>query len=189
MRLSVITPTCGRLSLRKTLHSVKPQLCDGDEHIVIGDGPQWAARQLCKEFGAVYFQGPATGQYGNAQRDLGIGQAHGDYLLFCDDDDILTPSALEHVRTTAQAHEGDPLIYRFQVATGELLWREQRLYPMNVGGAMMVLPNNPGRLGSWNRHAYLGVLSDYGFIADTLQHYPSKRWHWIDYALMQIGTR
>ncbi len=189
MRLSIITPTRGRLSLRKTLESIKPQLRDGDEHIVVGDGPQVAARYMAKEFGATYYQGPATAQYGNAQRDLAISKAHGDYLLFCDDDDRLTESALEHVRATATAYAGDPLIYRFQVATGALLWRDPSLYPMNVGGAMLALPNNPARLGSWQRHAYLGILSDYGFIADTLQHYPQEHWRWVDHVLMQIGTR
>ena len=59
MHLTVITPTIGRASLRATLDSIAPQLLDGDEHLVIGDGMQPPAAVMCAEYDrAIYATGP-----------------------------------------------------------------------------------------------------------------------------------
>lgn len=172
IRLSVITPTVGRLSLAATLSSVAAQLAPGDEHIVIGDGPQPRAYQACKGFGVRYITGPATGAWGNAQRDYASARATGDYLLFCDDDDVLFPGALDAVRNAAR---GYPLMFKMRSHEGYERWIERgKLEPCHVGGAMFVPPNDGTKLGKWAEGD--GKLSDYAFIMSTMSHYDELDW-------------
>ena len=70
------------------------QLRLGDEHIVVGDGPQPARRAICSEF-VSYHDGPISGSWGTAQQRHGASVSGGDWLLFCDDDDVFTPGALD----------------------------------------------------------------------------------------------
>lgn len=136
MRLTVITPTKGRDSLRATLASITPQLEDGDEYLVIGDGPQPVAAALCAEFGVTYHDGPLCHTYGATQRDYGIALAAGDWLAFCDDDDTFTPDALALIRT---AVERVPHLFRMQSPRG-VLWERQQVREGNVGTPMLVTP-------------------------------------------------
>lgn len=129
MRLTVITPTKGRDSLRDTLASIAPQLAPGDEHLVIGDGPQPGAAALCGLFGARYYDGPLCHTYGNAQRDYGISLATGDWLAFCDDDDTFTPGALDAIRSI-QVRK--PHIFRMETPRG-ILWEHEQVQEGNVG--------------------------------------------------------
>lgn len=140
MRLSVITPTVARPSLRETLASVAGQLLPGDEHLVIGDGPRPVARQMCAAFGASYHDGPATQSYGTAQRDFAIGIAAGDWLLFCDDDDLLAPGALATVRAAIDEQPSTPLVFRMRTYHAGILWRWQVVAHGNVGTPMIVTP-------------------------------------------------
>lgn len=138
--LTVVTPTVARESLRKTLASIAPQLEPGDEHIVIGDGPQPAAAAMCAEFGARYLCGPVSHSYGTAQRDYGIANASGEYIAFCDDDDVLTPDALATVRAAIAEHPGVPLLFRMSAPFLGLLWADREVREGNVGTPMLVTP-------------------------------------------------
>ena len=69
----VDAPVChnahrARDSLRETLASIAPQLRLGDEHIVVGDGPQPAAAAICSEFVVSHHDGPISGSWGTAWR-------------------------------------------------------------------------------------------------------------------------
>ena len=51
-RFSIIVPTCGRRSLGRTLESIRRQaLVDGDEVLLITDGPQPLAMDLFRASG------------------------------------------------------------------------------------------------------------------------------------------
>ena len=156
MRLSVITPTIGRASLRDTLASVAPQLRRGDEHIIIGDGVQPDARAMCAEFVVSYQDGPLSRSWGTAQRDYAISVAAGDWLLFCDDDDVMTPDALETVRAVVVDNPGKPHIFRMRRSLyGDELWADREIREGNVGTPMIVTPRFPD-LPKWvdTYHAY-----------------------------------
>lgn len=146
--LSIITPTVGRDTLLATLDSVNSQLGRYDEHIVIGDGPQPWARQLCSTYKRTrYLQTDnVTAHWGNEQRDLGIASAKGDYVMFCDDDDVLTEDALKLAKTAIAEAEGALFIFQMQLygynwcGPGHVLWRDQQIRDGNVGTLMLVAP-------------------------------------------------
>ena len=141
MRLSVITPTIGRQTLYRTLASIAPQLRDGDEHLVIGDGEQPAAAAICREFAVSCHAGPVSGSYGTAQRDYGASIARGDWLLFCDDDDTYTPDALDNVRRAIADNPDTPHIFRMQRPRwADTLWAVPAVFEGNVGTPMIVTP-------------------------------------------------
>lgn len=140
MTLTVITPTVGRASLRNTLASIAPQLRAGDEHIVIGDGHQPDAAEICSEFVVSYYHGPASRTYGTLQRDCGIKMARGEYVAFCDDDDVFTPDALDTIRAAIAEHPGTPLLFRMATPTLGILWADREVREGNVGTPMIVTP-------------------------------------------------
>lgn len=143
MRLTIITPTIGRASLADALASVDEQLLPGDEHLVIGDGPQPVAAKICVGFAAAYCDGPESWSYGTVQRDHGIAMAHGDYLLFLDDDDLFMPDALEIVRAAIAEHPDTPLLFRMSTPHSGVLWRTPVVAEGNVGTPMLVTPRYP----------------------------------------------
>lgn len=98
--ISVITPTFGRTTIRACLESVVPQLQEGDEYIVVGDGPCPNSRAICAEFPrATYLETEAhVGDYGCTPIDFGIAHAKGDYVMFLGDDNLPTPDALAIVK-------------------------------------------------------------------------------------------
>ena len=164
MRLTVITPTVGRDSLRATLASIAPQLHDGDEHIVIGDGVQPRAAEMCAEYGASYQDGPQTHNYGAAQRDVGISLARGDWLLFCDDDDTFTPDALATVRQVVVDNPTMPHLFRMRYrASGVVLWQDDIVCEGNVGTPMIVVPTCL-ELPAWSDGHPVAYTSDHRFI-------------------------
>lgn len=164
MRLTVITPTVGRDSLRATLASIAPQLHDGDEHIVIGDGVQPRAAEMCAEYGAIYHDGPQTHDYGAAQRDVGMALAQGDWLLFCDDDDTFTPGALATVRQVVVDNPTMPHLFRMRYrASGVVLWQDDVVCEGNVGTPMIVVPTCL-ELPAWSDGHPVAYTSDHRFI-------------------------
>lgn len=174
--ITVITPTIGRLSLRRTLVSVAEQMGNADEHIVIGDGPQVEARAMCHDFERVrYIQGPRTNHYGNAQRDVATAQARGDYLLFCDDDDRLADGALEAVRDAALATPDMPLAFRMQTSK-VTVWHQQILRPGNVGGGQFVVPRVAVKLPLWVNGDEWHQYSDFAYILQAVKAFGGVEW-------------
>ena len=164
MRLTVITPTLARPSLCDTLASIAPQLHDGDEHLVIGDGAQPRAAEMCAEYGASYQDGPRTHNYGAAQRDVGMVLAQGDWLLFCDDDDTFTPDALATVRQVVVDNPITPHLFRMRYrAGGGSLWRDEVVREGNVGTPMIVVPAGLV-LPAWSDGHPVAYTSDHRFI-------------------------
>lgn len=173
MRLTVITPTIGRRSLLDTLLSIYKQLASGDEHLVVGDGKQPEAAAMCASFGATYHDGPVSHDYGNSQRDYAATLATGDYLLYCDDDDTLTPDALALVREAVQAEPGIPHVFRMRHPTFNVLWIRPALVPGNVGTPMFVVPRD-SRLALWNDGYPDTYQGDYRFISRTVANHGGR---------------
>jgi hypothetical protein len=152
--------------------TLKRDIGQNDEVLVIGDGPVRLASELCG-FADGRFQyheyGP-TGHWGNAQRDYGMYHAKKQFLMFADDDDDYAEGVLcGSVREALATALDRPHVFRRKEGPAEVIGPEiSAKSAWSVGGALFVPPNIPGKLGSWN--SQLGEQDAY-FILGTLAHY------------------
>jgi hypothetical protein len=132
----------GRRSLQETFASISPQLEWGDEIIVTKLETPW----------------------GHRARDLAMPRASGTHLMFCDDDDIYAPDALQTVRGKVC---GNPhRVHLFAMKLGETVYEPDEPVTIGrVGTPMIVVPNVPEKLGSWGTTTYEG---DWEFLSSTL---------------------
>lgn len=168
--ITVITPTIGRDSLEKMFLQLHPQLSPGDEHLVIGDGPQPNAEKIVDKVKSPYvryWEFPLIMNYGNPQRNQAISHAVGDYLMFVDDDDQVPPGAIDKVKKAAEANPGKILMFRMQHPPGPL-WVRKELACGNVSGQMFICPNVKGKVGRWSTH----YSADFDFMTSTVALYP-----------------
>lgn len=167
--ISIITPTIGRQSLRPMLQRVLVQLKDGDEVLVIGDGPQPNAKKIVDEYKHAlvrYWESEPIHNYGNPQRNTAVEEAKGDYLLFVDDDDMPSPHALSVIRNVAQQFPEKPLMFKMMHCGWEL-WKQPKVEQGNISGQMFVTPNVKGKVGKWSGR----YEADFDFVSSTLHLY------------------
>ena len=165
-------PTIGRASLHGVLTDLLPQLGESDQVLVVGDGRQPRAEKIClklKDKRIVYFEHGPDHAWGHPQRNVAMKRATGTHLLSYDDDDVILPDALGHIRTAIGHFPDRPLIFRMHHRS-EVLWKDRSLKAGNVSTQMMVVPNVAGRLGEWGR-PYEGDLE---FLKSTIELYPEK---------------
>lgn len=168
--VSVITPTIGRPSLLEMLKALVPQLAPGDEVLVVGDGPQPAAREMVEGLASpyvIYWETEPLHVWGNPQRNRAIERATGDRLAFIDDDDMPLPDCIATIKKASDENPGRPLMFKM-LHLGALLWRERKVELGNVSGQMFIAPNVKGRLGRWTDQ----YAADLDFIQSTLALYP-----------------
>jgi len=151
--LSIIIPTLGRRTLRRTLRTIASQdtFADDIEVLVVGDGPRPAARaQFEAEAAAhqnwVYLEhGPEPG-WGHSQRMAALSRARGRYVMFINDDDGYAPGALAVIRTAMDEHPGRIVIFKMD-RIGILYWRRAELRP----GDVSALPSQRQTMYNWRR--------------------------------------
>lgn len=174
--LSIIIPTLGRPSLKRTLSSIEPQLAPQDEVLVISDGPRPWTRAMVMPFGKSFRfleTVSAASDYGCSPRNLGMQSATGDYLAFMDDDDVYLEGAFAAMRAAMDAHYEKLFIFRMK-HQGSILWAEPELRLNNISTQMFCFPNREGRLGRWrmNPETESGRGDDYLFARDTAARWP-----------------
>ncbi|HUU84192.1 MAG TPA: glycosyltransferase, partial [Phycisphaerae bacterium] len=151
--LSIIVPTIGRPSLKRTLDSIRSQqLVDGDEVLVVQDGPpEEATRRMFEESGLpgrYLALDRHYGDFGATPRNYGMSQARGENLGFMDDDDTYKPDALAAIRRAIARHPGRPLMFRMErPGWDSTLWASQIVRYANVSTPMFVVPNRSNQLG------------------------------------------
>jgi glycosyltransferase involved in cell wall biosynthesis len=173
MSLSVIMPTIGRGSLDRAVKSVVPQLLDGDELVVIGDGPRPNARAVVENRPRVrYDETPLTLCWGHAQRNHGMKIALGTHLAWLDDDDIWLPGARREIQKATVAHPNTPIFFRMQ-HRNSVIWRSKEVLVGNVSTQIFVFPNLSDKLPEWGRHPETkdGGGGDFLFAAETVRRY------------------
>lgn len=178
--LSIIIPTIGRPTLKRTLESIrKQQLVEGDEVIVVQDGP--AVQEVRRVIeasglpGRYLFLDRHYADFGATPRNHGMTRARGEYLAFHDDDDIYRPGAFAAIRAAATRQPGRPLMFRNWVKVlGRTRWEDKTVRPVNVGTPMFITPKDFGRLTVWPSHRG----SDFGFICNTLRKWPAGSVAW-----------
>lgn len=181
--LSILIPTRGGGDLSYVFQTITTQeLIDGDEVLVIGDGPQpQIAEQinaLGKPFRYAHTAQP-TGDYGHSQLNYGLELARGEYIMGTDDDDGYLPRAIESVRAALMESPGRPHLFKFWSNDRYLVWNEARgkkIEETFVGGHNLVIPNVEGKNGNFPPR-YRG---DFDWIKSVLANYAEKDWVWRD---------
>jgi hypothetical protein len=75
--------------------------------------------------------------------------ARGNHLAFMDDDDVYIPGHRALMQQAIDKHPRQPVIFRMAYPDGWVLWSTPDLQCGNVSTQMMLLPNYPAKLGSW----------------------------------------
>jgi len=167
MDFSVIIPTCGRETLRRTLRSVQMAgVEENDEVIVVGDGPQPIAEEICRDYHAkgvpvIYVDGPTTHGYGGSQRNFGMDAATRDYFLYMDDDDEYVEGCFPDIRKVIAEHPGQAIIGKMRLRSGTVIWQDKVIRIENVGTQMLIVPNITEWLVRWQDN----YVADFHFIA------------------------
>lgn len=147
MKITVVTPTIFRPSLRKVVEEVAKCLLPGDEHIIVRDGETHARDKSMldsppmSEYTVYYEAGTQESRYGNFQRDCAIQIAAGDCVVFIDDDDLPNKVAYDILHE----ENADPnTIHMFSMqntGSGYVYHSTDGLGFGQVGTPMCVVPN------------------------------------------------
>ncbi len=169
MAVSVIVPTIGRQSLRETLASIETE--PGDEILVIGHAHP-DARQDPR---ARYLSCDRGHDWGCLERTMGIHHAQGTHLAFLDDDDVYLPGTRILMAAAITKAPDRPVLFRMVYPNGFTLWETQELRVTNVSTSMLLLPNDPSRLGTWStrREGDFDFLASSAWRADDIYWAPS----------------
>lgn len=122
-RISIIMPVYNAEStLREAVQSIVQQEMDGWELLLVDDGSTDATAALCHELTR---QDPRIHVITQknagicAARNRGLSAATGEYLAFCDDDDLLLPGALRFLYEEAEAGQADVVRGDYQLMREE----------------------------------------------------------------------
>lgn len=181
MSLSIIVPTIGRASLAASLTSLVSQpLLAGDEVLVIG-GEAEAVVPFAK-FGVRHLPCPMGRHWGCEERTLGISQARQSHLAFLDDDDVWVPGARAAIDRAVAMFPERPILFQMRYASGRVIWSDPVLRVTNVSTQMIVIPNDPRRLGRWS----IRREGDFHFLASM--KWPASDIVWRDEVIAEIGA-
>jgi hypothetical protein len=180
--LSVIIPSVGRPGLPRTLASIRDQgHPDAVEIVVVGDTHAGTFRHaladmsgLCAFYYARYLEHDGGGHMvGHPQRQHGMAQARGEWLAFSQDDNVLTPGAIDAIRDALVGTPG-PRLFRVSPRPGCVVWDQLGCLAVgHIDADCLVVPNVPARLGTWTSR-YAG---DADMIAETVARWGgTARW-------------
>lgn len=182
--LTLICPTIDRTSVKRVLDVVAPQLEEGDEFILVGDGPCPRARAWAKGLTRVtYFElRKRVGDFGCTPCDAAIKRAKGDYIFLTGDDDIPDERAFKTVRAGVSWDDPkDPRLHIFAMYHGS---HNQVLHgtlrPGFVSGQQIVFPNVKGKIvkmATIDREIGGVGYSDWQFIARMADLYGGEVKH------------
>lgn len=147
---SVVIPSIGRPTLKRTLESIRTQRISQDDEIrVINDNPP-------------------HNDWGAWARTRGMHLSGGDFLLFMDDDDCYVPGAFEIIRKKVEINPDSVHIFRMKrhEPFNDVIWTRKDLSaPGQVCSQTIVVPNRKECLGEWTTR-YEG---DFDFLKSTLE--------------------
>lgn len=140
--ISFIVPSIGRPSLFRTLQSI--ECWPGDEILLVGDRLEPVDHSYVR-----YVQCLRGGDWGHTERNHATPLAKGRYLAHIDDDDCYAPGTRALMADAIERTPGRPVLFRMRYPNGITLWQEPELRCGNVGTPMILIPNEPGRLGQF----------------------------------------
>ena len=174
--ITVITPTFGRSTILDCIANVVPQLREGDEYIIVGDGPVKLG-ELIRSFPQVrYMETPVhAGDFGCTPWDYGIERAEGDYIMFLGDDNLLSLNALELVRAGVQQRRPELPHLFAMMHTGKVLADSRACG--RVDNQQFVIPNVEGLPRMKDCPPEDILISDWHFIDRTIKHFGGVVYH------------
>lgn len=140
-----------------------------DEVTVIDDNSSDETKKLAKKAGAVVFERELKGDF-SAQRNYGIEKAKGDWVLFIDADEIVSPHlASEIQRTVNNAKKNGFFIKRI-----DYMWGMPLLHGEMGKTKLLRLANKNS--GKWigNVHETWEINGEIGELKNAIQHYPHQ---------------
>ncbi len=186
-RITVLCVTCGRPTLRRALESLQRQTWgDRDEVLLVHDGPASASTlDLWQSSGLPgrmieLADGPHN-DWGHTPRNRSLPWIADGYVVNLDDDDALSPFALDAVRGALRENLGAFFVFRLVFPDGRTPWFEPELREGNLGTAMFVHPAGIP-LGTYTPR-YGG---DFDFVDSTVQRHPDRRVIWRPEAIYLI---
>jgi glycosyltransferase involved in cell wall biosynthesis len=158
VKISVVIPTYNVvLFVDETLRSVRNAQNVDLEIIIVDDSSDDGTYELCQWHAKAdprikVFRSPGHG--GGPARNFGITQATGEYLMFCDGDDIVPPQAYRKLLKTALANDVDMVVGGYLKFFTYRVWDGRRNYDCLEYTPRTTLSQTPALLGNracWNR--------------------------------------
>jgi glycosyltransferase involved in cell wall biosynthesis len=174
---SVVIPTIGRMTLVRTIRSVREQSVPAEVIVVFDtyqsdDAIVRATRNIAESYGARFLVLDA-GRHdsGSPQIVFGSQLARGDWLLNFGDDDVYEPDAFATIAAAIEDQgSSHPLMFKTEMLANEsrggnatLLWDRPSIERFHVTGQGFVCPNDARRLGRWT--------NDWTFMQTTVERY------------------
>jgi hypothetical protein len=160
--LSVVLPTAARrhADLHRTLRSITEQLDPSVEVVLVADTHGATDRQ---RFDVLRDEVESLGLavrwlehdggvncYGQPQRSFGARQAHGEWVAFSQDDNILAEHAFRKIwMALCQEPHKRPLFFRAITPWRDFVWRTPQLVIANIDADCLVFPRAIAQQVTW----------------------------------------
>lgn len=139
--ITFVVASIGRPSLKAALASI--ERWPGDEILIVGSMGE------CVADGVRFLPCEPGRDWGHTERNVAAPHVRTRYFANLDDDDVFAPGHRQLMADAIAQHPDQPTIFRMMYPNGYTLWDRPELKFGNVGTPMMLMPNTPGRVGTW----------------------------------------
>ena len=112
--ITFIIPTIGRSTLIRTLESIQQNMDSDWNAIVMFDGVEPTIISEDPRISIMYMEKTGTLNHAGRVRNRAIQFANTEWIGFVDDDDIITPTYVSHLKQHLSESEKDVVIFRMQ---------------------------------------------------------------------------
>lgn len=150
-----------------TIGETLKSLSWADEIIVVDDNSTDETVELVKRRGAKAYAHALGGDFAT-QRNFGLTKARGEWVLFVDSDEIVSPALAQEIKTRTK----DPGIAGYYIARNDILWGKTLAHG-EVGG-IWLLRLAKKDAGGWVRpvHEVWEIAGNTGVLTHPLLHSP-----------------
>jgi glycosyltransferase involved in cell wall biosynthesis len=160
---SIVLAHNNRSSIERTLKS----LCWCDEMIVVDDYSEDDTTTLATKCGAVVIKRHLNQDFA-AQRNFGIEHAKGEWILFVDSDEVVSPALAKEIEATIRSSECDGFFLKRQ----DVLFRKKLQFGETANVRLLRLAKK--EVGKWERpvHEVWNITGKTDTLLHPLEHYP-----------------
>lgn len=159
----------------KHIESCLKSLLWCDERIVVDDCSEDKTKEIAKKLGAIVYEHPLDNDFAN-QRNFALEKAKGEWVLFLDADERISPSLLSEI--TSVLHQQASFVYDhvngFYIPRRDILWGKQLKY--GEAGNTKLLRLARKSAGEWRGkvHEVWKVKGKVGVLKNPILHYPHE---------------